>query len=73
MLSRLVSRLTETEYLIEKEIREATISHLREIHFQFCGDEQIAEGVRTKIDCVFERQIAYEEQKLNELEQEYDQ
>lgn len=73
MLSRLISRITETEYLIEKEIREATISHLREIHFQFRGDEQIDEDLRAKIDRVFERQIAYEEQQLNELEREYDQ
>ena len=71
MLSRLISRITETEYLIEKEIIEATISHLREIHFQFCSDEQIDEDLRAKIAFFFERQISYEEQKLNELEQEY--
>lgn len=66
LLARLVSRLTETEKLIETEITEGIISHLRSIQADiqpFFDDFNLDSELRAKIDEIFEKRIAHQEQE----------
>ena len=63
---RLISRLKETEQLIDTEIIGGVISHLRDIQsgLQSSFDElNIDPALRSKIDELFEKWISYQEQE----------
>lgn len=64
--SRLISRITEAEQLIEQEIAEGTVSHLRDIQADLqCSfdDLNVQSELRSKIMGLLEEHIVYEEQR----------